>query len=275
LLISSANCNYSMHCKSLLLAVHATVLLQLPFANSAEFVHLEKERFLARHCPLLQLRTVIPAIDCTGTPLQCARTARTVAQRQFTNDHSRGYAWGAIAIRANSSFGSFASWSMKAVKPTGWYCTTLTKSKTFVVHVFRTGYRYRSSTHDQWTYLVHPHHRTEICPLLEVKAYIDQHGSPDNASCFVSDLLQFANSAHPPGQFHHDQWNVIAVAPQGRQLLTSDFDFSFPVYLHNGLGAWCMMSTSNGWLGIVVKIGYSDSAEEGFSHNKRHASELF
>uniref|UniRef100_A0A914UUH0 Uncharacterized protein n=1 Tax=Plectus sambesii TaxID=2011161 RepID=A0A914UUH0_9BILA len=226
------------------------------------------KRLLTRHCPQPKLQSVIPNIDCPGTLLQCARRARTVAQRQFAHERNhQGYAWGALVIRANSSISDHIASSMKAVKPNGWFCTALSESRIYVVHVFRTGYRFRNSSQDQWTYLANRPRPTQVCPLLQMKVYIDQYESPTNSSRFVSDLLHYVKGEYPLGQFEHEQWNVIVVTPHGRSLLEKDFDFSFPVYLYNGSGAWCMMSTRNGWLVIVAKIGYSDATEEGFARS--------
>lgn len=130
----------------------------------------EDAGFFARHCPMAELREVIRDIECSGTPLQCARKARAAAQRQFANEPlHNGYAWGALVIRVNSSISNEIAFSMNAVKPSGWFCTALSKSKTYAVHVFRTGYRYRNSTQDQWTYLADRRRHTEICPLLALK----------------------------------------------------------------------------------------------------------
>lgn len=139
-------------------------------AASGNYGEIREERTPIRHCPLSKLQSVINNIDCSGTLLQCARLARAAAQRQFIDkgDH-QGYAWGAVVIRSNSTVSDHIAWSMNAVKPSGWYCTTLSKSRTYVVHVFRTGYRYRNSTQDQWTYLVDHRHRDEVCPLLALK----------------------------------------------------------------------------------------------------------
>uniref|UniRef100_A0A914XI73 Uncharacterized protein n=1 Tax=Plectus sambesii TaxID=2011161 RepID=A0A914XI73_9BILA len=184
--------------------------------------------------------------------------------------HLGGYAWGAVAIQSNSTIGEMTAWSIKAVKPSGWFCTTLSKDGSFVVHIFRTGYRFRNSTQDQWTYLAQPRHSSEVCPLASIRRYVEQLGSqPKNASNFVNELVNFAKFAYPSGQFDHEQFNVMVVTSQGRKLLGREMDYSFPVYFYDGHGAWCMKSTANGWLVVVIKIGYEDPNEESFSHSRR------